>query len=364
MGAMGAMMTAQLWSQVVWDVARAGGFVAYVLLTLSVVLGLALSRRWQHPRWPRLVTNELHSYVTLLALVFTSLHTLAVWLDPFTRFAWRDVLVPLATWYRPLWMAAGIVGTYLLLAIWISSQVRPRLGYAWWRRLHTLTFAVYVLATVHGLGAGTDTRQPWALELYAGSALLVGALLIQRLLTPAGTRGRVHPRLATLTALLLVGGIAWAATGPARAGWATGTLAGHGTTARAAARPQPTSPAPAQSNPGASSSGSGSGSVMPSAFVAGLQGTATETAPDAHGASTLRIAATLDDGAGRTLAISLQGTADGSVSATHMTLTDGATAYAGPLSTLSGERRWRLSARLTAAGTHSALDVAAVLAPS
>jgi hypothetical protein len=38
--------------------------------------------------------------VTLLALVFTGVHGVAVWVDPFTHFGWRDALVPLAMWYR------------------------------------------------------------------------------------------------------------------------------------------------------------------------------------------------------------------------------------------------------------------------
>src|SRR5579859_7621019 len=107
-------MSASLWSQVTWDTARAGGVVAYVLLSLSVVLGLALSMRWQRPRWPRLITNELHSFMTLLSLVFIGVHVLAVWIDPFTHFGWRDVLIPFATSYRTAWMAAGIVGLYLM----------------------------------------------------------------------------------------------------------------------------------------------------------------------------------------------------------------------------------------------------------
>src|SRR5579875_2698005 len=138
-------MSASTWSSVVWDVARAGGMLAYILLAFSVVLGLALSMRWQRPRWPRLITNDLHSFMTLLALIFIGVHVLAVWLDPFTRFGWRDIFIPFATWYRPVWMAAGIVATYLMLAVWISTQLRSRIGYAWWRRLHTLTFAVYLL---------------------------------------------------------------------------------------------------------------------------------------------------------------------------------------------------------------------------
>src|SRR5689334_9501579 len=102
--------------------------------------------RWQRPRWPRMLTNEMHSFVTLLSLVFIAVHILGVWLDPYTRFGWRDIVVPLATSYRPIWMAAGIVGLYLMLAVWISSQLRAHISYSLWRRLHTLTFAVFVLS--------------------------------------------------------------------------------------------------------------------------------------------------------------------------------------------------------------------------
>lgn len=214
-------MSASLWQAVTWDVARAGGWVAYLLLTAAVALGLALSLRWQRPRWPRLITNELHGFVTLLGLIFIGVHTLAVWIDPYMRFGWRDIALPFATTYGPLWMAAGIVATYLMLAIWLSTQLRSRIGYAWWRRLHTLTFAVYLLSTIHGLGTGTDTTQAWALELYAGSFLLIGALTINRLLTPVGKQGRGHPRLAALTGAIVVTGLAWAITGPAHVGWST-----------------------------------------------------------------------------------------------------------------------------------------------
>ena len=219
-------MNAQLWQEITWDVARAGGIVAYLLLTLSVALGLALSMRWQRPRWPRMLTNELHSFVTLLSLVFICIHILAVWLDPYTRFGWRDIFVPLATSYRPIWMAAGIVGLYLMLAVWLSSQLRAHINYTLWRRLHTLTFFVFLLSAVHGLATGSDTKQPWALELYAGSAILVGALLINRLLTPIGAKGRPHVRLAALTAAVVVAGALWALNGPLQVGWSA--IAGRG----------------------------------------------------------------------------------------------------------------------------------------
>lgn len=45
-------------SHLVWETARAAGFTTFLLLTLSVALGLVLSARWKGPGWPRFVTNE------------------------------------------------------------------------------------------------------------------------------------------------------------------------------------------------------------------------------------------------------------------------------------------------------------------
>ena len=43
-----------------------------------------------------------------------------------------------------------------------------------WRRLHWATYAVFVLGTAHGLPAGSDSSQPWALGLYLGAVGAVG----------------------------------------------------------------------------------------------------------------------------------------------------------------------------------------------
>jgi hypothetical protein len=86
----------------------------------------------------------------------------------------------MASHYRPLWIAFGIVGAYLALAIWLSEYVRRSLGYTWWHRFHMLAFVVFLLATVHGLGSGSDSSAAWAVALYGGSVLLVAALVLVR----------------------------------------------------------------------------------------------------------------------------------------------------------------------------------------
>jgi len=172
-----------IWQAVTWNVARAGGFTAYILLTLAVIVGLALSTQLQSARrWPRLINNELHNFLTLLGTIFLVVHILAVWLDPFTHFGWNEILIPLASRYRPGWMALGIVAFYLGIAIGLSTWLRPHIGYVWWRRFHILTLGIFVLATLHGLGAGSDAQTPWALGTYLTSSALVALLLCRRVL--------------------------------------------------------------------------------------------------------------------------------------------------------------------------------------
>jgi len=179
------MNITSIWQNVTWDVARAGGFTAYVLLTLAVVAGLALSTKLQSPsRWPRLLNSELHNFLTLLSTIFVGVHVLAVWVDPFTHFGWNEVFIPFVSHYRAIWMALGIVALYLGIAIGISTWLRPRIGYIWWRRLHVLTIGIYALATIHGIGTGSDTQTWWGLGIYLVSIILVGSLLWQRLATP------------------------------------------------------------------------------------------------------------------------------------------------------------------------------------
>src|SRR5579883_2966798 len=161
------MTISTLWQAVTWDVARAGGFTAYILLALAVMVGLALSTQLQSPsRWPRLLNSELHNFLTLLSTIFVIVHVLAVWVDPFTRFGWQEIFIPFLSTYRTFWMALGIVALYLGIAIGISTWLRPHIGYTWWRRLHVLTLGIYALATIHGLGAGSDTQTWWGLGIY------------------------------------------------------------------------------------------------------------------------------------------------------------------------------------------------------
>ena len=55
-----------------WYLTRGTGTVALILLTLSVALGVANSRRLRTERVPRFVIDAMHRNVSLLAVAFTA----------------------------------------------------------------------------------------------------------------------------------------------------------------------------------------------------------------------------------------------------------------------------------------------------
>jgi len=353
-----------VWGQVTWDIARAGGFVAYGLLTLGVILGLALSMRWQAPQWPRLINSELHNFVTLLSLVFIIIHVLAVWLDPFTAFGWSEVFIPFASHYRPIWMAFGIVALYLGLALAASVWLRPYIGYEWWRRLHTLTLVAFVLVTIHGLTTGSDTQTVWGVAIYAISALSVAALLWIRLLVPASPQQRRHLGWVVITAIALFVGVIATVLGPMRSGWNAFANGSNGSGQRGVV-----SATVAGKAIGGASSATHSGAALTAPFLAQVSGTLTQSGPDGNGTVQVTIQTTLRDtqtNASGALTILLTGVAQGddgglSVTATQVTLGPNATtvAYRGQLSQLSSDgSRWLLEGILQpVSGAGSPIDL-------
>lgn len=164
-----------------WYTARAAGVVAYALLSGGVLLGVLLAGRARLPRWPAFAVNDVHRFVALLTGVFVALHVWALLLDKYVRTSIVAVLVPGASSYRPFWVALGTVALELLAAVGISNLLRKRLGHMRWRRIHYLTFAVWVAATAHGIGAGTDVSAEWLRLLYVIAIGSVAAACAWRL---------------------------------------------------------------------------------------------------------------------------------------------------------------------------------------
>lgn len=156
-----------------WLLARASGLTAYALLTCSVLAGLVLKSRPFGRALKASSVTDVHRMLALLGLGMLALHAAALTLDRTVHMSPVSLLVPGTSSYRPLPVALGVVACELTALIVVSFSARRRIGMKNWRRLHWLTYLVFLAATVHGVAAGTDSSRPWAIDLYLGA---VGAV--------------------------------------------------------------------------------------------------------------------------------------------------------------------------------------------
>jgi len=157
-----------------WYATRGAGVVSLVLLTAVVALGIVSVMRWQTASWPRFLTTGFHRNLALTTLIFLTIHVVTAVVDPFTALGWEAAIVPFASPYRRFWLGLGVVGIYLLLAIVLTSLLRPLFGPRAWRMVHWLAYAMWPVALIHSIGTGTDPRFAWMLAI---EAVCVGTVI-------------------------------------------------------------------------------------------------------------------------------------------------------------------------------------------
>ena len=156
-----------------WYMGRAAGFVAYGLLFGSVVLGLAVSSRVFDGLMARPWVFEMHQFLSIFVLVAMLFHALILLPDPYAQLKLRELLVPFASPYRPVAVTVGVIALYGSAVVTASFYLKRFIGQMGWRVLHYATFALFLGAMVHGLLAGTDSREQWAQLTYLSSGLTV-----------------------------------------------------------------------------------------------------------------------------------------------------------------------------------------------
>jgi methionine sulfoxide reductase heme-binding subunit len=186
-----------MFDQVLWFATRGAGAVSLLMFTAATCLGLVTVTRFQASGWPRFFNYELHRRVSLLSMVFLAVHVLAAVLDPFTSLGIGAALVPLASTYRPIPVALGVIALYLVVALIATSLLRKRLGQRTWRVVHWSSYAMWPLAVLHGLTAGTDGWSRWMLAIDAVSVVAVALCLVWRVAVGSPNRARLAEVVAT-----------------------------------------------------------------------------------------------------------------------------------------------------------------------
>ena len=157
--------------KVYWYLSRASAIIAYILLWISMVLGLLLSTRLSKA-WPGPAkAMEIHQFISLLGLFFVGFHTLILMGDVYLAPTLWQLLVPFGGFaYQPQWIIWGQFGFYLWILLVLSFYMRKIIGKKTWRMLHFSSFLLFLVALIHGIGSGTDTSSAVMQLVYWASA--------------------------------------------------------------------------------------------------------------------------------------------------------------------------------------------------
>jgi sulfoxide reductase heme-binding subunit YedZ len=165
-----------------WIASRASGVVALVLAAVSVGMGLAMAMRSAKGPGAMVRLKQAHEATSLAALIMIGVHGLTLVGDTYLRPGLAGIAIPFVMSHRAFWTGLGVISGWLAALLGLSFYIRRRIGPALWRRLHRWTLAVYVLAVIHTLGAGTDARSFWLLVIVIATAAPIAVMAAVRLL--------------------------------------------------------------------------------------------------------------------------------------------------------------------------------------
>lgn len=190
------MMSDQSW----WYVARATGYVAWALLTVSVITGLLLSARLTKGRPTLAWILDLHRFLAGASVAFTGLHLIGLVADSYVQFDAADLLVPFVSSWKTGAVALGVIAFHLLVAVEATSLFMRRLPRRVWRAIHLTSYLAFWLTTFHLVTAGTDAGNPFSQLAIAIVIALVVFLTMVRALSGRGRSRRPGGRVAVAPA--------------------------------------------------------------------------------------------------------------------------------------------------------------------
>jgi len=164
-----------------WIVSRSSGIVAFVLITVSVMLGLTMAGK--PVRDPQFAKNlrAVHEQTAIAGLVAIGIHGLGLLLDPWLKPGVSGIAIPFTLGPHTFWTGLGVIAGYLAMLLGLSFYLRRQIGARLWRKAHRATIVVYVLGLFHALGAGSDTGSMIFLGFAVATAVPIAILFVYRL---------------------------------------------------------------------------------------------------------------------------------------------------------------------------------------
>ena len=182
-----------------WYLSRASGMIAWIVLGITCLWGILLITRMLKPADRPAWLLDLHRYLGVLSLVTVGAHMATLVGDNWVYFGWRELFVPQASVWRTAAVTWGVLAFYLLMLIQLSSWVMKWLPRKLWHAIHLLSYVLFVMVTVHGFMAGSDSTNIVFFAVACGGIAILLFGFIARVLQ---SRAKKVQRAAANAALL------------------------------------------------------------------------------------------------------------------------------------------------------------------
>lgn len=187
---------------VTWYLTRNMAICSYIALTLTVLLGLTITLARNTGERVVWQLQDLHYTLATLTGVLIIGHMATLYFDTFMQFSLGNLLLPLNQPTDTLTVDLGVIGFYGMVTLLLTSWLKKRMSYTIWRIIHYVSFATFVLVTLHGWLTGTDSATSLMISLYFGCTLAVVSVLAPRLfVSPKPHRGN-PPQVVPLSLVI------------------------------------------------------------------------------------------------------------------------------------------------------------------
>jgi sulfoxide reductase heme-binding subunit YedZ len=172
-----------------WYVVRAAGIVAVILLLLLMMSGIGMMTGFTYRYIEPLKAWTIHRAFGIALALSVCIHGLFLLLDSYKPYSLAGITIPFVTHTEhsslfglsvgSLYTTFGIISSYVLVVVLVSSltiiESRKRL----WRKLHYLSYLLMVLVFFHALFLGTDFKHGFVRILWVtiGIVLILGIIM-------------------------------------------------------------------------------------------------------------------------------------------------------------------------------------------
>ncbi|MEV6348910.1 translation initiation factor III [Actinoplanes sp. NPDC051851] len=158
------------------------GVLTLVSLSITIMVGVISTDRLVLSIRQRVFLQSTHRTTGVMAISALAIHLWTKTVESHIRII--DIFIPFITPTNTLWIGFGQISGYILVMVTWSGLIRARFigrGKPWmWRTIHSVSYLMWPIALLHGLGAGRAAKT-WVIVSYIVCVLAVLVALAVRL---------------------------------------------------------------------------------------------------------------------------------------------------------------------------------------